>query len=256
MTVETFEFIYKGEKISLHMNLEEPNDPRTQMILLTRPDSRILEFGCNTGFCSKVLSDRGCEVTGVELDSEAARIAKKFCKKVIVADVENPKFLKKIGREKFDHIMLGSFIEHLSNPADLLCRIKPLLKADGTVILNVPNIAHWSVRMELLQGNFDYQPTGILDNTHLFHFTKKSMTEMLNDCGYEVGLVSSFVVPIDEDKIKADLEDIGLDCHRELVTFLIRLTRMLTSTLPRPVSNQSNKRNQWLKKTRSYRLRA
>ncbi|MDP6361088.1 MAG: class I SAM-dependent methyltransferase [Planctomycetota bacterium] len=219
MAAENFEFLYKGKNIPLAIDLDDLNDPRTKMILLTRANAKVLEFGCNTGFCSKALADRGCEVTGIEIDPVAAEHARRFCKKVIVADIENGKFQDQIGSEKFDNILLGGFLEHLKSPGDFLRRMRPLLEDAGSVILYVPNIAHWSTRIELLEGRFDYQLTGILDSTHLVHFTKAGLLKMLEESRFGVIHLDSVVVPIDVEKVRDNLLAMGLSCDREIVNY-------------------------------------
>lgn len=219
MKIQEFKFIYKGEQITLTMNLDNLNDPRTQMILRTKKNSKILEFGCNTGFCSSVLAERGCDVTGVDIDPEAADLARKYCRKVIIADVENDNFEGQLMNDKFDHVILGGFIEHLKAPDKFLLRAGRFLKESGSIILYVPNIAHWSVRMELLKGCFDYQATGLLDNTHLIHFTKKTLFNMIDKCGYDIVHYDSVRIPVLEDDIHKDLLCIGLNCDKELIEY-------------------------------------
>ena len=85
MKTEDFEFIYKGESIPLRMDLDNLNDARTKMILLIKEQAKVLEFGCNTGFCSKVIQGRGCEVTGVEMEAASAHYAERFCRSICSA---------------------------------------------------------------------------------------------------------------------------------------------------------------------------
>src|SRR5581483_4721466 len=54
---------------------------------------------------------------------------------------------------------------------------------DGFVVISVPNVAHGDVRIALLNGEFNYTPTGLLDSTHAHLFTYKSMLELLHRAG-------------------------------------------------------------------------
>ena len=47
------------------------------------------------------------------------------------------------------------------------------------MLLSIPNIAHADVRLALLRGDFDYQWCGILDETHLRFFTRRSLETFL-----------------------------------------------------------------------------
>ena len=54
-------------------------------------------------------------------------------------------------------------------------------------MLSIPNIAHVDVRMALLRGEFEYQSCGIMDNSHLRFFTRRSLQQFLTQNGL-VGL--------------------------------------------------------------------
>jgi len=54
------------------------------------------------------------------------------------------------------------------------------------VLISLPNVAIWNVRLELLFGRFRYQDTGTLDRTHIRFFTRRSFRELLASCGLEV----------------------------------------------------------------------
>ena len=39
------------------------------------------------------------------------------------------------------------------------------------MLIAVPNVLSWRMRLQFLQGNFEYESTGVLDDTHLRFFT-------------------------------------------------------------------------------------
>ena len=47
-------------------------------------------------------------------------------------------------------------------------------------------MGHWSVVWDLLEGKFDYQPVGILCNTHLRFFTRHGLESLIVDAGFRV----------------------------------------------------------------------
>lgn len=87
---------------------------------------------------------------------------------------------------KFDVVILADVLEHLPDPASVLQLTRRVLEQDGIVIASVPNVAHWSVRLDLLFGRFDYQPCGIMDATHLRWFTEKSVRVLFETTGYQI----------------------------------------------------------------------
>ncbi len=53
------------------------------------------------------------------------------------------------------------------------------LKFNGHVLVSIPNISHIDIILNLLEGRFNYSEYGILDNTHLRFFTKRSFGEWI-----------------------------------------------------------------------------
>jgi 2-polyprenyl-3-methyl-5-hydroxy-6-metoxy-1,4-benzoquinol methylase len=163
---------------------EGPNRNRV-FVDLAAQGRRILEFGCATGFLSRHLVERGCKVTGVEIDAEAAEKARNWCERVLVADLNRPDWADGLSRD-YDTILFGDVLEHLVNPENALRRASEFLVPNGRVIICLPNIAHWTIRASLLMGKFEYTPTGILDVTHLRFFTPKTARKLIEDAGYRV----------------------------------------------------------------------
>src|SRR5690606_8746473 len=56
----------------------------------------------------------------------------------------------------------------------------------GQVLFSVPNIAHWTARLALLFGRFDYTEGYLMDHTHLRWYTWKSARQMATTCGYTI----------------------------------------------------------------------
>ena len=63
---------------------------------------------------------------------------------------------------------------------------KKYLNNDGYIIVSIPNIANWKIRLQLLFGKFEYKEYGILDNGHLRFFNEKGATKLVNDAGFEI----------------------------------------------------------------------
>ena len=54
------------------------------------------------------------------------------------------------------------------------------------MIGSVPNVGHWSVVKDLLEGRFDYIPIGLLCIGHIRFFTENTLIEMLKDAGFTI----------------------------------------------------------------------
>jgi SAM-dependent methyltransferase len=87
---------------------------------------------------------------------------------------------------KFDVIVFGDVLEHMSDPAAAIRLAKQCLTSEGFIIASVPNVAHWTVRMSLLIGRFEYVEAGIMDATHLRWFTEKTLRALFQSEGFVV----------------------------------------------------------------------
>jgi 2-polyprenyl-3-methyl-5-hydroxy-6-metoxy-1,4-benzoquinol methylase len=168
------------------LDLNNTNDPRTLALRLIAPGKTVLELGPSTGRVTRVLSERGCLVVAVERDGGMAPTLERYCSRVIVGDIERLSLEQVFGEQRFDVILAGDFLEHLAHPLELLHELKRYLSEEGYVVASIPNIAHGSVRLSLLQGKFEYKDIGILDQTHLRFFTLESILGLFTDAGFAI----------------------------------------------------------------------
>jgi 2-polyprenyl-3-methyl-5-hydroxy-6-metoxy-1,4-benzoquinol methylase len=166
------------------VDLSNKNNSHTLIVELVGHGRRVLDVGASTGFLARVLTERGCAVTGIEIDPNSARQAEESCERVIVGNVEELDLGAELGEDTFDVLVFGDVLEHLKDPRAALERFKPFLNPGGHAVASIPNIAHGSVRLALLQGEFRYRPLGLLDNTHLRFFTRESGEEMFEGAGF------------------------------------------------------------------------
>lgn len=207
-------------KYDLLVDLENKNSPLTKIANLVGQNKEVLEFGCSTGYLSQVLKEKGCQVTGIEINEKAAQIARQHCPKVIIGDIERLDYQKELGKERFDIMIFADVLEHLRNPRSVLIKVKKFLKSDGKLLISIPNIAHASVRLELLTGDFEYEDLGILDNTHLKYFTKKSILRLLDSCGYYIEDIDAVSKGLSKQTIQKFLTKINLEREENLVKVL------------------------------------
>jgi 2-polyprenyl-3-methyl-5-hydroxy-6-metoxy-1,4-benzoquinol methylase len=130
--------------------------------------------------------ERNCVVTGVEVDAEAAKRARDYCKEVHVLDLNSYDWIKSLNGKDFDVVLLGDVLEHLIDPASVLMQIRTLLDNEGYVVISLPNLVHWITRLRILLGQFNYQPTGTLDHTHLRFFTVKTARKLIEGSGFRI----------------------------------------------------------------------
>ena len=150
----------------------------------TRPDQWVLDVGCGEGGLGRIFKQMGCRVVGIEVERGPATVAEKHYDRVYVADMDS--FDLPFDGQSFDHIICADVLEHLRNPWDVLARLCPLLKSEGSLVASIPNIRNVETIADLLKGNFSYSNWGIMDETHLRFFTRRSIEKMFVDAGYAV----------------------------------------------------------------------
>lgn len=164
------------------------DDPKERIIEQISPKSRVLDVGCGVGAFGKWLkTNLGCYVAGADGHPVAVKTAAKNLDSVELLDLDDlvkaKSFFKK---QKFDFITFIDVLEHCHHPKELLELAAAALSDGGKIIVSLPNVAHLSVRMKLLKGNFDYTETGLLDRTHVHFYTKKTSAELLRSAGLTI----------------------------------------------------------------------
>ena len=188
------------EKHRIKYNYEGKFDPNTlrpysidaQSVALIEKNKRVLEIGCATGFMSEHFTQQlKCTVIGVEINPEQAEQAKKKCHNILIGNIEDDRTLLEVKKKSqalggIDIIFASSILEHLTDPKKVLIELREIIVKDGFIVVTLPNVAHWSIRKNLLLGKFDYEEYGIMDNTHLRFFTIKTGRRLIEQAGYKI----------------------------------------------------------------------
>lgn len=154
-----------------------------KMVEREREPLSILDVGTASGYLGEVWKKSGHHVTGVEFDPAAVAKAKENYHAFQIADIETYDFPY---HDEFDYIVFADVLEHLRDPAAVLRRCIPGLKESGKIIISLPNVANWVIRLGLLFGRFNYADRGILDRTHLRFFTLRTAGQLMSEASCEV----------------------------------------------------------------------
>ena len=154
----------------------------------------VLEAGCACGadFLAIRAVNATAEFHGIELNAHSAAIAQQFAS-VEAMDIETLDHPAWEG--KFDLVLMGDILEHLRDPWQTVRNMYRVQKPGGQIVISVPNITHFSIFAEMLANDWQYEPAGILDRTHLRFFTKKTARALLEQAGYRVTVVAPIVLP-------------------------------------------------------------
>lgn len=150
--------------------------------------TRVLDVGCGSGgFGPTLRAALGSDATVVGLEAvasqaESARLGHGFDE---VVTGYFPEALE--GRpERYDAVFFNDVLEHIVDPWSVLREVPRFLAPGGRVVAAIPSIQYAPVVFKLLRGRWDYVDQGTLDRTHVRFFTKATMVEMFDSCGYDV----------------------------------------------------------------------
>lgn len=173
-------------KYDVPLDLEN-NDNMKELVKQIKPNSLVLEFGPSTGRLTSYLKNElNCQVYIVEIDRDAYEISKQYSEKAICDDIESYSWKEMVDGVTFDYVIFADVLEHLRNPEQVITELKHYIDKNSKILVSVPNITHNAVILQLLNQRFDYQKTGLLDNTHIHFFTKETIKEMFLRSGYHM----------------------------------------------------------------------
>lgn len=161
--------------------------PRAELLEFIPADAEFfLDVGCAEGTFGTLLKEnRNCTVWGVEPTVEAAEVAKCCLDKVI-----NDTFsadLPELYGQRFDTIFFNDVLEHMVDPETALDASKQLLSERGRVIASIPNVLYFPVMKDLIiNRDWRYTESGVLDNTHLRFYTRRSIMRLFLERGFIV----------------------------------------------------------------------
>ena len=158
---------------------------RDDLLLYIPLDARsLLELGCGEGGLGALVKERQkCRVVGIEIDAEAAAIARKKIDDVYTGDIRH---IIEILHDKFDCIVASEIVEHVDDPWSLLGDLRDVTAPGGRLVISIPNLANASIIGDLLNSRFDYTYIGLACAGHLRFFTRSSIEDLLDIAGWRL----------------------------------------------------------------------
>ena len=140
------------------------------------PPARLLDFGCGWGFFLGVAREQGWTIHGLEpLPGHALYTRGKVGAEVVTDILRDDTYPD----DQFDLITAFQVFEHLPDPAGDLGRLCRALRPGGFLLVEVPNIDTWGVRL-LGKRHRHFVPD------HLNFFSAESLGRLFLSSGLEV----------------------------------------------------------------------
>jgi SAM-dependent methyltransferase len=136
----------------------------------------LLDIGCGTGNFLAAARDAGYDVTGIELDRNAARFAKERLGLQRVLPLTISEFAEQHAEERFDVVTFFEVLEHQAAPVEFLQKVRACVRPGGAIALSVPNRERWLTGPDVL----DYPPN------HFQRWNAAALRKFLSAQGFEV----------------------------------------------------------------------
>jgi len=134
---------------------------------LNKGEGTLLDIGAGTGDFLAVAQKKGWNITGVEPNEDAKRLAKG---KGIFLKLET----KELEPKTFDVITMWHVLEHVPNLQEQIKEIKRLLKPGGYIIIAVPNFKSYDANYyKSFWAAYDVP-------RHLWHFSRTAIQKLFS----------------------------------------------------------------------------
>jgi 2-polyprenyl-3-methyl-5-hydroxy-6-metoxy-1,4-benzoquinol methylase len=169
---------------------------RLEKLLWSGANGRLLDIGAGYGQFLHHAQPHFSQITGTEVSESAVALAKeKYGLKLLAGQVE----LLDLPLQAFDTITLFHVLEHVPDPCMLINRCHALLRAQGILIIAVPNdVLAWISDIKKIgkklglrsfqkfSPKFGISRAGASREIHLSHFTPAVLHRLLENCGLQV----------------------------------------------------------------------
>lgn len=160
----------------------------------------VLEVGCACGGTLLEIKNQypNANLYGIELNPHSAKMAS------LIADVRAENIEQEVlayPQHHFDYIIFADVLEHLYDPWFVVRNMTKYLKHGGKLLISIPNVMHYSLLRDTINGNWTYTDAGLLDRTHVRFFTLNEVGRMMRQAGYKnLNVSSNTVLMSEEDK--------------------------------------------------------
>lgn len=237
----------------------DPNHSQGKIVAQIKPNSKVLECGCATGYMTKYMKEMlNCQVSIIEYDESGFMEALQYASDGICCDLSLTDWYEKYRNYRFDYILFADVLEHLIDPLAVLKKATSLLNDSGSILVSLPNVGHNDIVKKLIDGNWDYTPLGLLDNTHVHFFAINNLEDFFAEAGLKIVLKDCTTVgtsyteqysntqycsdPVIDDIFKrrpeGEIYQFVLTLQKE--TFVVENNIPLIDKFPIPILSQEN----------------
>lgn len=226
------------------------------VVQMVGKNKRVLEVGAGPGSISRVLINSGCTLEALEIDPKAIEILSKYCNSIHSLDLNSAEWVKTFEGKSLDTIVAADVLEHLSSPWKTIREMKSLISSDGNIVLSLPHAGHMCVMASLLNGDFSYKDSGLLDKTHIRFFGLKNIEQLASQADLKIIEARFVLASPASTELKSQWDQLGffqklyLALRAEGYIYQVVIKLAPANSQLKAVSLQKNKPSLWSGKIR------
>jgi 2-polyprenyl-3-methyl-5-hydroxy-6-metoxy-1,4-benzoquinol methylase len=148
-----------------------------------RRDITIHEVGCGFGGLVAKLRSLGLDASGTDLNTKAISDGRTRKGNQHIHGRSVYEFLAEYGSQ--DMILMQHFLEHVTDPVEILKNMKDHINPGGLIFGRVPNSQFYLAKHRTIRSHWYGYPH------HLHYFSAASIEKILTHCGYTVLMVGA-----------------------------------------------------------------
>ncbi len=186
-----YPFIYRAEEAPSEEVFLDRKKAAESIISFIRRHSGIesgtvLEIGCADGRNVAAFAEAGYDACGIDLSHTYVEFGKSKGLNLFCTDASS---FEKEGK-KFDIVVLNHVLEHFTDIGREIGVISRMMNPDGCLFIAVPGVK------ALTFGAYEADFLRLLQNAHIFNFTKETLCSVMSAYGFECIFANEFIYSI------------------------------------------------------------
>ncbi len=145
--------------------------------------ARVLDVGCGAGAFLRYARAHGCDAAGADIRlTDAARATGATLFEGALTAID-------FGGATYDTVRFNHVLEHTPDPLAELRTARAVVRDGGLLIVGVPNLAGWNIRLKSLQSRLGLKRRGWKHYGalhHLWFFTPATLARLVEAAGFRV----------------------------------------------------------------------
>lgn len=164
-----------GERFDIFLPFQQSRIEDVRPFL--KPDMKVLDIGCSSGYFLYALKDYVQERIGIEFNKKDVEFARRKCGiKVYDCPLEETD----LPPEYFDIVFMFDVLEHIEDPVQFLRTARRYIKPEGHIYIEVDNIDDSLLSVYGIKEYSDFY----YREPHLFYFSPKTLKTTVEKCGF------------------------------------------------------------------------